>query len=177
MNRTHLLSLNGFRELARPTSVHVDAKEIDKYIEECEDMYIVPAIGLEWFKRLLGDIEKEMEQEYTLLNGGEWIDAPCGCGDGVLKKCHGIRKALAYFVYARMIQNDGSIMTRTGLMQHNDEYASRSDDRNRVRKYDEVMNVAEMYLSSVLAYLKHITGDCRVGKVRGTRLRITAIGD
>ncbi len=176
MNREHLISLDGFRELARPTSAHVDAKEIDKYIEECEDVYIIPAVGLEVFKRLTGDIEREMP-EHTLLNGGEWMDEPCGCGDGVLKKCHGLRKALAYFVYARMIQNDGSIMTRTGLMQHNDEYASRSDDRNRVRKYDEVMNVAEMYLSSSLAYLRHMTKSCKVGKVRGTRLTIHAIGD
>ena len=173
--REHIIGLSGFRELARPTSQHVDEREVTKYIEECEDMYIIPAIGLAMFKKLCGNIEIEMP-EHILLNGGEWMDEPCGCGDGVLKKCHGLRKALSYFVYARMIQNDGSIMTRTGLMQHNDEYASRSDDKNRVRKYDEVVHVAEAYLSSSLEYMRHMTGDCGVRKVRGTRIRIHAIG-
>ena len=175
--REHLISIDGFRALARPTSVHLDKSEVDKYIEECEDIYIIPAIGLETFNVLRGDVY-EGEAEDVLLNGGEWRAQECGCGGrGELRKCHGLRKALAYFVYARMIQNDGSVMTRSGFIQHNDEYGSRSDDKNRVRKYNEVMNVAETYLSTSLDYWRHRNGTCRPGKERGTRVRIHAIGD
>lgn len=176
--REHLINVAGFRELARPTSVHIEQVELEKYIEECEDMYIIPAVGLTWFKTLCGDdIDDTMTEEYTLLNGGDWTDDSCGCDTTTEKRCYGLRKALSYYVYGRMIQNDGSIMTRTGLMRHNDEYASRDDDKNRVRKYNEVIQVAETYLSTCLDYLNHITGDCKTRKVRGRRLQIHAIGD
>lgn len=176
--REHILSLEGFRALSRPTSKHLDLDEVDKYIEECEDVHIIPAVGLRTFQRLCGEDVIEGTDDHILLNGGEWEETGCGCGeDGELRRCYGLRKALAYFVYARMMQNDGSIMTRTGLMQHNDEYARRDDDKNRVRKYNEVMNIAEMYLSTCLEFIKHIGNGCVTKKVRGTRVRIKAVGD
>lgn len=174
--KEHLLSVEGFRALARPTSSHLDEDEVRKFIEECEDVYIIPAFGLETFKTLLNvEISQGMEED-VLLNGGEWEDRECRCGGG-LKRCHGIRKALAYYVYARMMQNDGGIVTRSGFVRHDDEYASRDDDKNRVRKYNEVMNVAELYLSSCLEYWKNRSGCCGERKVRGTRVRIHSIGD
>lgn len=177
--KEHLISIDGFRELARPTSAHLDVEEVNKYIEECEDIYIIPAVGLETFKALLdADVCQGMPED-VLLNGGEWIDekGECGCDGGKLRKCHGLRKALSYFVYARMMQNDGGIVTRTGFVKHNDEYASRDDDKNRVRKYNEVMSVAETYLSTSVDYWKCYKGDCRRDRVRGTRIRIHSVGD
>ena len=174
--KEHLISVAGFRALARPTSAHLDEAEVNKYIEECEDIYIIPAIGLETFKLLLGDVSKGMDED-TLLNGGEWSEDGCACGGGKLRRCHGLRKALSYFVYARMIQNDGGIVTRTGFVKHNDEYATRDDDKNRVRKYNEVMQVAETYLSTSLDYWHHLNGKCCRDKARGTRVRIHSIGD
>lgn len=174
----HLINVEGFRALARPTSAHLDENEVWKYIEECEEMYIIPAIGLGKFKELCDTSIVKGDDLDVLLNGGEWMEATCGCGtDGELRRCHGLRKALSYFVYARMAQNDGSIVTRTGFVKHNDEYASRDDDKNRVRKYNEVMQVAETYLSTSLSYLHYLNGDCCARKVRGTRLQIHSIGD
>ena len=114
-----------------------------------------------------------LEKTRILLEGGEYIEK------GEMRKCAGLQLALSYFVYAKMSMSDGGILTRTGLMQHNDSYASRVDDRNRVRRYDEVMNVAEAYLASSLAYLESSLerkGSARK-RVRGTRLRIHAIGE
>lgn len=174
--REHIIGLQGFRELARPTSKHVDEKEVDKYIEECEDIYIIPAVGLEVFKRLCG-VVVEGTEDHILLNGGEWTEDGCGCDGGTLRRCHGLRKALSYYVYARMIQNDGAIVTRTGFVKHDDEYASRDDDKNRVRKYNEVMQVAETYMSTSLAYLSYLRGGCGKKRMRGTRVRIHSIGE
>ena len=174
--KEHLISIDGFRALARPTSKHLDVDEVNKFIEECEDIYIIPVIGLETFKRLLDvDVSKGMEED-ILLNGGEWMDGSCGCG-GQLRRCHGLRKALSYFVYARMVQNDGSIVTRTGFVKHDDEYASRDDDKNRTRKYNEVMNVAETYLSTSLEFWRSLSDCGKQGKARGSRLQIHSIGD
>lgn len=172
MENKHILTVERFKELARPTSKHVDDAEIMTFIRECEDILIIPAIGLKRYKALL--VEHLDEDNKILLEGGEYED------NTALKKCSGLQIALSYFVYAKMIMSDGGILTRTGLMQHNDSYASRSDDKNRVRRYDEAMNVAEAYLATCLAYLQtkeKTCGNINHGRVRGTRVRIHSIGE
>lgn len=169
MVNEHLITVERFKELARPTSKHIDDGEVQTFIRECEDIYIIPAIGLARFKALQED--EQEPKNITLLDGGEFTDK-----GGGLKKCSGLRLALSYYVYAKMVMSDGGLLTRTGLMQHNDSYASREDDKNRVRMYNDAMEVAETYLGSCLAYLKGVEGES-VKPVRGTRLRIHAIGD
>ena len=169
MANEHLITVEKFKKLSRPTSKHIDDGEVQTFIRECEDIYIIPAIGLARFKTLQED--EEEPKNVTLLDGGEFKDK-----EGKLKKCSGLRLALSYFVYAKMVMSDGGLLTRTGLMQHNDSYASREADKNRVRMYNDAMEVAETYLGSCLAYLKSVEGE-DVKPVRGTRTRIHAIGD
>lgn len=168
MANKHILTVDEFRELARPTSKHIDVEEVLTFIRECEDMFIIPGIGLSRFKRLLGD--SLSGDDKILLSGGEYKDKK-----NTLYKCSGLKLALSYFVYAKMTMADGGMLTRTGMMQHNDSYASREEDKNKVRRYNEAMNVAESYLNSCLAYIKSKEKD--INPVRGTRLRVHAIGD
>lgn len=169
MANEHLITVERFKELARPTSKHIDDGEVQTFIRECEDIKIIPAIGLERFKKLINDPEDSRNK--TLLEGGEYNDK---CGK--LKRCVGLQTAVAYFVYAHMVMVDGGMLTRTGLMQHNDSYASREDNKNRVRLYDDAMNTAETYLSTCLAYIKATERE-DINPVRGTRIRFYAIGD
>lgn len=48
--RKQLITVDQFRELARPTSTHLDEDEVNAYIRECEDANIIPAIGWKRFK-------------------------------------------------------------------------------------------------------------------------------
>ncbi len=169
MENKHILTVSEFKELARPTSKHIEENEVSTFIRECEDMHVIPAVGLETFENLT--VEEVSEECQTLLNGGVWTDR-----EGKKRKCAGLKMALAYFVYGKMMMADGAIVTRTGLMQHNDDYASRTDDKNRVRRYNDVMNVAETYLDGCLSYWKSVKGDA-VKPVRGSRVHIHAIGD
>lgn len=169
MANKHILTVEEFKELARPTSKHVDEDEVMAFVRECEDIHIVPAVGLEKYQALLE--ESISEPDKILLEGGIYEK------DGKKEKCAGLKTALAYFVYAKMAMADGSIMTRSGMVQHNDSYAERTDDKNRVRRYDDVMNVAEEYLNSALLYLRTLEGYEETKTVRGTRLKIHSIGD
>ena len=175
-NRKHILSAEELKAYVRPISRHVEDEDVETFIRECEDTVIIPAIGLKRFKELCCEENQLGDENKILLCGGEYENRK-----GELKQCVGLKAALSYFTYAKMMMSDGTILTRTGLMQHNDSYAERSDDKNRVRRYNDVMNVAEEYLSTCLAYLASLNkGRCEnseVGKVRGTRLRIHAIGD
>lgn len=169
MENKHLITVEQFKELARPTSKHVDDDDVTSFIEECEDIYIIPAIGLDKMEELLQDDVTDCNK--ILLEGGTYEK------DSKKIKCSGLQKTLSYFVYAKMAMSDGSIITRSGLVQHNDSYAQRMDEKIKVKKYDDVMNVAETYLNSSLEYLRTLTGYGELKKVRGTRLRIHSIGE
>ncbi len=170
MENEHILTVDEFKTLARPTSKHLDADEVQSFIGECEDIFIIPAIGLDKFEALKK--EELSDEDKILLSGGAFENKA-----GVKSKCAGIKKSLAYFVYGKLAMSDGSVITRSGMMQHNDSYASRTDDKNRVRRYDDVMDVAEAYLGSCLEYLKTQKGFEDLKPVRGSRLHIHAIGD
>lgn len=173
--REHLLTVEEFRSLARPTSKHIDEEEVCSFIRECEDMTIIPAIGYDTYEKLLSD--DLSDEEKVLLDGGTWVQGivgRCNGQNGLRRKCSGLKTALSYFVYAKMIQSDGSIVTRTGAMRHNDEYASHIEDKKG--RYNDVMNVAEEYLSGCLQYWKSVKSE-DVHPVRGSRVHIHAIGD
>lgn len=174
----HLLTAETWPNYTRAVSVHLDAEEVEKWIDECEHLFIIPAIGGELFGRLTGD-EELSEQEVKLLEGGEYDQEECGCNHvwaGVFK---GLRWALAYFVLAKMIRNDGGMLSRGGFFRHDDEHASHLDDKNNVNRYNDVMNVAENYLNGALLYWQSVNkGDCKAdSRVRGTRVRIISVGD
>lgn len=174
-----------FRELARPVSIHVDDDEIAQFVRECEDMYIIPAIG--WPTVKLATMTDPCAADWTtiydedfdsviLLDGGEYTPGgDCCCStDGEPRYCNGIRKALAYFAYAKMLRNDGNIIARAGAMQHNDQYAYHTNDPE-LKRYNDTMDIAEKYLAESLEYAN--MHNARKHKTRGTRCRIIAVGD
>jgi hypothetical protein len=61
-------------------------------------------------------------------------------------------------------------------MRHEDQYAYHVDDA-KLKQYNDIMDMAEKYLSDCLLYAKAYRKDCKRMKVRGTRAYIHAIGD
>ena len=182
--RLPLITPDQFRELARPVSVHVDDSEIVQFVRECEDMYIIPAVGWPNFKS--ATITNVWDEFFDgtfnpsiFLDGGEYNpgDSVCGCGNGDagLRYCNGLRKCLAYYVYAKMLRNDGNIIARAGAMQHQDQYAYHTDDRS-LKRYNDTMDIAERYLGECLEYANIHRKENRL-TARQTRCRILAVGD
>ena len=175
-----------FRELARPVSIHTDDDEIAQFIRECEDLFIIPAVG--WPTLKLATMTDPCEADWStvyvdgfnpavLLDGGEYEpgDRTGACdGSGETSYCNGLRKALAYFVYAKMLRNDGNIIARAGAMQHNDQYAMHTNDPE-LKRYNDTMSIAEKYLAESMEYANMFKPAKR--HVRGSRCRILAIGD
>ena len=174
----HLLTAEMWPKYTRAVSQHLDDEEVEKWIDECEQLFIVPAIGADLFVRLAKGDELT-EQEERLLEGGSYNKERCGCSDAYVGIFKGLRWALGYFVLAKMIRNDGGMLSRGGFFRHDDEHGNHLDDRNNVNRYNDVMNVAETYLNGALLYWKSIhKGDCKSGtRVRGSRVRIISVGD
>lgn len=184
--RNHLITPAEFAELARPVSIHLDENEVQAFINECEQMYIIPAIGYGNFKAAVtetawDDTFDETFKPATVINGGEWMlerenVCPCDKAGKELQYCVGLKSALAYFVYAKIARADGAIYSRAGFMQHDDQYAHHGDD-SKLKQYNDVMTIAETYLGDCLRYIKYHSVDKVIKPVHGTRARIHAIGD
>lgn len=181
--RKPLLTVEQFKMLARPVSLHLDTQTVEQFIRECEDTFIIPAITYKQFK---GAVECENNTPWdktfddsfstvVFLDGGEWKQ-----DEGTEKEqpqwCSGIRKALAYFVYARLLRADGSIITRAGAMRHREDRADHVDD-TKLKQYNDTMDMAERYLAECVAYLKLHMRDRQVKPIKTTRARIKAIGE
>lgn len=177
----HLLTYDEFRQLARPTSVHLDADEVEAYIDEAEELHLIPAIGYYNFKAACtGDVwDSTLDASFVpaiAISGGEWEDAD-QCGNTHLHYNKGLKSALAYFAYAKMLKADGTIVSRAGAMRHQDDYAQHLNDDRR-NQYNDVMDIAEKYLADTLQYIHyHQTKENGTKPQRGTRARIVAVGD
>lgn len=185
----HLITANEWRTLVRATSNHIDEDEVDKFIEECEDIFIVPAIGVNLYEALIayankkvvtwdesfaysfcdGTFKMSTKDVILLLNGGYY-------NSDMRKRCKGLKIALSYYVYAKVARNNGAIINRSGFMQHTDEYAQRVEDKQSVNRYNDIMTIAETYLSSCLDFMRSKMDACMV-RPRGKRTTIKAIGD
>lgn len=184
MERKTLLSVEQFQQLARPTSAHLEEEDVLAYIRECEDEYIIPAIGYGNFKAALGlsdwdDTIKESFDSDLFTNGGEWSAEVVNENGNKHNKqyyCCGLRKALSYFAYAKILRADGTILSRAGTMRHRDDYSDHIDEP-KLKQYNDVMGMAERYISDCLSYLKANVKSKMIAPVRGTRARIHAIGD
>lgn len=184
--RKQLITVDQFRELTRPTSTHLDEDEVNAYIRECEDTHIIPAIGWERFKAAAeqgewGNSVLPDFQPDVFLDGGEYTtkDSGTDCVHAAttVRYTNGIRRALAYFTYARLFRADGVIVSRAGAMRHRDDYSDHVQDLSNNKQYNDIMNMAERYLSDALEYLKAFTQQGEVKPQRGTRAHIHAIGD
>lgn len=170
----HLIGAEELRELARPVSIHVEDRDVMAFISESEDLYIIPKIGYETFKRLTETVDNNLsDDDKTLLNGGEWTQTT-DCGTTIKQYCKGLKTALAYFVNAKMVRADGGIVARAGFMQPQDDYARHYDD-SKLKQYNDLMDIAENYLSGCLSFLNQKNGDAL--PLRGSRCHIHAIGD
>ena len=184
--RKQLITVGQFRELARPTSAHLDEDEVNAYIRECEDTNITTRRSGGTFKAATeqgewGDSVLPDFQPSVLLDGGEYTTKKdCDCSQGetkVQKYTSGIRKALAYFTYARLFRADGTIVSRAGGMRHRDDYSDHVQDLSSNKQYNDILDMAERYLADALEYLKACTPEGEVKPQRGTRAHIHAIGD
>lgn len=183
-DRRTLITIDQFRRLTRPTSIHLDEEDVLSYVRECEDEKIIPAIGWSNFKSLIGQRAWDNTFDSTfnpdiLIDGGEWSETAVG-SDGVQYTkeyyCCGVRKALAYYAYAKMLRADGAIVARAGTMRHRDDYSDHLDDP-QIRQYNDVMNMAERYLGQCLYYLNRHRKKHAISPQRGTRAKIHVIGD
>ena len=171
---THLITPEDVFHLSRNNSGQIDPREVEVYIEEAEALDIKPAIGAELYYRLLNGDGNAGDNE-KLLYGGASNE------NGVMCIFAGIRKALAYYVYGRIVKNGGRTATRYGFVEKRDEHSTHIEYRERLNSANDATLVADSYMKETLHYIVQSGlypeyNRCDAGMIN-RRVTIRVIGD
>lgn len=168
----YLITTLEVADLSRSMSVHVDENKIDTYIRESESIDIKSALG----DALYLDVKENPEKYKLLLDGGIYEDK---CGGK--KIFMGIKTALAYYTYARIVKNGDGNVTRYGFVHKEDEYSSRPDIKEKVMAYNDAFSIADRYLKECVMFLEERKADYPLysgnGKIKANRTVFRILGD
>ena len=130
----------------------MDDEIIARAIEEAELLDIKPKLGDELFMRLLTHVHFV-----------------------------GLRRTLAYYVWARLVKTSVNHLTRFGFVQKRDEYSQATEYRERQTAYNDAFAIADGYMKECLAYIQakpEIFADYTLkGKVKANRTKFKILGN
>ena len=161
-------------QLARPC--YADEALLTQIIAESEREDIRPRIGATLFVTLKST---ESDADLTgslriLLLGGEWTD-----NSGRMHYLDGIKVALAYYTYGRVIRDGNITSTRYGaVIKSDDNSNSASDNAERQRQYRQAFDTADTMIVEAVNYITAMKvggyEDCP--GIRSNRAKMSVIG-
>lgn len=159
----------------RSVANNIDPHKVEIYIEEAEMLDLIPAIGMDLYNRLesgegfivvgiddagvpqlLADEEgnpivetnERTTAEELMLNGGKFYGRCCGR----LQRLDGLRKALAYFAYARLVRNHQVAVTPFGVVSKMGDDSNPADDRTVASIANDARNIALAIVDRCMRY-------------------------
>jgi len=142
---------------------------VDRCIEEAQNLDIIPAIGAEWWLRVLDRRNDSVAKQ--LWDGGLYED-----NKGCKRIFAGLKKALLYYSYARIVRNSGGVSTRFDFVVKADQYSDSADLQAKVQAYNEAFATADGYKAQCLLFINE---GCVCGsgkKLVNNRLKVKKIG-
>lgn len=141
----------------------------DRCIEEAQMLDIKPSVGDEVYMRLFDPTDEEAQ---LLFNGGQYTTC-----NGEKRIFTGLRKALLYYAYGRIVRASGGVVTRFDYVTKRDQYSDSANDKEKQSAYAEAFSIADGYKAQALAYLNESGMLNSKKKVKNNRLRLKMIGN
>ena len=167
---TLLVKRKDINDEVRPTSA--EEALVNRCIEESQMLDIKPAIGDGVYMRLFSLDEDEAAE--MLWNGGTYTDC-----DGNERLFAGLRKALLYYAYGRLIRSQIGQSTRFGFQVKADQYSDSAELKAQVQAYNEAFGIADGYKVQAMAFMSSRPEDfasCCQRVIRNNRIAVKKIG-
>ena len=143
----------------------MDEKRVNSFIREAENIDLKPTLGY-----LLEKIKQDPSKYTLLLEGGEY-ESECG----EKKVLVGLKSALAYYTYSRIIKSGDLNIARFGAVYKEVGESSRLTEKERVIASNDAYAVANRYLQECVEYL---SSDCKQKRtIKSNRIIYKVIGD
>lgn len=137
-----------------------DEQKVMRYISEAEQNNVKTILGDDLFLRLKAGEEK------LLLNGGVYER------NGKRYQLNGVKKALAYYTYSRLLESASVDITRQGAVNRRSEFSNEASRDDLLRTSRETYAIADRYMEECKAYIQ---GKCD-NSVNSKRTTIKIIG-
>lgn len=155
----------------RPLANNLCEAKVEIYIREAEHLDILPVIGATLYRRF-EETDTLSPEEITLLEGG-YVEGDCGREQHI----EGVKKALAYFAYARLVRNNQVNVTPYGVVTKLGEESASTDYRTVAAVAAEAQNIGEALLASAMRYWHSVSDSCACGRVgQKAKRKFVAIG-
>jgi len=161
--------------LCRPITLNFKDANIEVYIDEAEAIDVKPILGEQMY------IDLSEAQTGTTLTADQVLilDGGVYTVDSRKYVFSGLKKAISYFVYSRLIKNADGQLTRYGFVNKELNESQRPELREKIQAADDAMKTGNAYLNEVLQFIKlnnlESVYTCPDKPVR--RMTINAIGD
>lgn len=161
------------RDIAR----NIDKERVNVFIREAEVLDIIPEIGAELYEHYNqlgteGANSNLTPEEQTFLLGGYYVD---DCGKE--RYISGIKEALCYFAYARLVRNAQINVTRYGVVTKLGEESEPTSQARIAATAADALNIGKAMLADALRYWrKHGAGVCCKGGTQRSKRKFVAIG-
>lgn len=133
----HLIESSDISRLARPVAGNIDPLRVNAYINEAEQTQVKPVIGGDFFAYLLNG--RLSTDDGVLLDG-----------DGVF--C-GLRTALAYYSWAKLIKNNPINVTRFSTVLKMDENSQQISFSQIIKIHDDAVAYGDNCMREVVEFL------------------------
>ena len=138
------------RPLIQPSDVSAYARKCDadyddvvRAIEEATQLDVLPIIG-----RATLELIASMEPSHPVFLGGEFKDGCGGC-----REFAGLRKALAYYAWGRLVKTNSNRLTRFGYVRKQGDNSTVVSWEERQSDYHDAFAIAQGMLLDTVAYI------------------------
>lgn len=147
MPKIYLIDADDLRANIKQISIHVDDQLINNSIIEAQEIDLSPIIG---------------EQVYIsiLENKGSYTDVYKNLMDGCIYtyednkyELRGIKVALCYLAYARIIKSVDNSVSRSGFLQKDNDHSVHSAIKERLAAANEAAGTGVYYANKCLDYI------------------------
>lgn len=139
---TTLITPSEISSLAR--EVFIDDSKATRFIVEAEEMDVRPVLG----DKMLAYIRGNVANVSNLLNGTTYTYK------GQTYTFSGLKKAVAYYTYARLIVGGDIEVTRSGMRSRDSDYSHQAQMTERQQVSRECSAIADRHINQVLDYIK-----------------------
>lgn len=138
-----LITPSEISTLAR--EVFIDDSKATRFIDEAEDMDVRPALG----DKMMNHIRTSRDANLLPLLNGDTYEY-----NGQTYTFSGLKKAIAYYAYARLIVGGDIEVTRSGINSRDSDYSHKAVIEERQQVSRECSAIADRHMNQLLDYIK-----------------------
>jgi hypothetical protein len=145
-----LITFNDIKSSVKSLSEHVKEDRVNNAILEAQQLDLKPRIGEQMYIELLETKATPTEAFRALMLGAIYTNP----SDGLKYEFAGVKKALSYFAYSRLIKGISSSVASTGFVQKNNDFSQHTQLKEKLAASKDAEITGAAYLQECVDYIK-----------------------